>query len=103
MDYNTEKEIMSQVHHLPTHVDEPPIILIWSADEIGAFFFFFIIGFLLQQILIFAAIGYAALRYMRRFRNAKARGHAIHMMYWFGVSLADARTLPNPYQKHFLR
>ena len=94
---------MSDALKLPRSVDDPPIMLIWSADELGAFFTCFIIGFMIQQVLIMAIIGYFFVRMIRRIQNTKPNGHLIHLMYWFGVPFTETRTLPNPYERSFKR
>lgn len=94
---------MSETLKLPRSVDDPPIVLLWSFDELGAFFTCFLIGFLLQQVLVMVAIGYFIVRVMRRFQNTKPRAHLIHLMYWWGVPLTETRTLPNPYERSYKR
>jgi len=86
---------------LPRHVDEPPIMLLWTSDEIGTFFFLFIMGFMVEQIFIAIICGYFAVKTMRRFKNTRPNGYMVHMMYWVGVSISEARTLPNPYERQF--
>lgn len=86
---------------LPRHVDEPPVMLMWTADEVGCFFFIFIMGFMLEQIILSLIISYFVVKTVRRFKNIKPNGFLIHMLYWVGVTISDARTLPNPYERHF--
>lgn len=86
---------------LPRHVDEPPVMLMWTSDEIGAFFLLFITGFMLEQVIISLILGYFAVKLMRRFKNTKPNGYLIHILYWVGVSVSESRTLPNPYDRNF--
>lgn len=94
---------MSDALKMPRSVDDPPILLLWSADELGAFFACFLVGFFIQQVLVMLVIGYFLIRMMRRFQNTKPRAHMIHLMYWWGVPFAETRTLPNPYDRSFKR
>lgn len=86
---------------LPRHVDEPPIMLMWTADEVGSFFFIFIVGFMIEQIILSLVLSYFVVKTVRRFKNIKPNGFLIHMLYWAGVSISEARTLPNPYERQF--
>ena len=86
---------------LPRHVDEPPVMLMWTSDEVGVFFFLFIMGFMIEQTLIALVLGYFAVKMMRRFKNTRPNGYLIHILYWAGVSVSEARTLPNPYERNF--
>lgn len=86
---------------LPREVDDPPLMLMWSADELITFFICFFIGFLLERVLIFVVIGYFVVKVVRRYRNSRPDGYIIHLMYWIGVPLGKSRTLPNPYETEF--
>lgn len=88
---------------LPRHVDEPPIMLMWTSDEVGSFFFIFIMGFMLEQIILSLVLAYFTVKMVRRFKNIKPNGYLVHMLYWFGVTISEARTLPNPYERQYLQ
>lgn len=86
---------------LPKYVDDPPVILMWTADEVGVFFFLFILGFMLEQVFISLVLGYLVTKTVRRMRNTKPDGYMFHIGYWFGAPVKEARTIPNPFERNY--
>jgi len=94
---------MSKPLKVPKHVDEPPIILIWSADEVMIFFAFFIVGFLSGVVFPATIIGYLVTRVIRRAKNTRPKGFMLHTSYWYGFPLQETRSIPNRFDQHFTK
>jgi|AntRauTorckE5430_2_1112549.scaffolds.fasta_scaffold12288_3 conjugal transfer pilus assembly protein TraL len=94
---------MSAPLKVPKHVDEPPIILIWTADEVMTFFAFFIVGFLANVVIPGVVAGYLVTRVIRRAKNTRPRGFMLHTGYWYGFPLQETRTIPNRFDQHFTK
>ncbi len=84
---------------MPREVDEPPVLMMWSADELVVFSAFFITGFMIEQVLVLSVVGLLAVRTLRRFRNTRQRGAMVHQLYWWGLWPNRAPTVGNPFER----
>ena len=87
---------------LPTHADEPPVVLLWSATEFVPGMALFGVGFLFNHPIIGLVAGYLLIRLMRRYTYRYPDGYLIHMAYWAGFLPMKGRTMPNPFQRSYL-
>src|SRR5699024_11097638 len=67
---------------IPRRIDDPPHILLWSADEILPMMFGLVIGIIFKQALLCFLIGFAVTNLYKRFRDDHADGVLLHMLYW---------------------
>lgn len=86
---------------LPRTIDEPPQILLWSADELIPLMTCMGIGILTAHFFIMLVIGIAAWRALRRYKESRPDGYLLHMIYWSGLPIGTSRLLPNPYRRRW--
>lgn len=86
---------------LPRYVDDPPHLLLWSADEIAPLAIGLVVGVMLSQALIFTLIGLVLTKAYARYRDGKPDGYFLHVLYWIGALPTSARTIPNPFAREF--
>lgn len=82
---------------MPRGIDDPHVILMWSADEAAPIAMFFILGFIIGQVLICLVLGFVAVKYYRRFRDGKQDGFFLHAVYWYGLVPCRGYAFKNPF------
>ena len=87
---------------IPRRVDEPPHLLLWSADELAPMILGITIGVVIGKALICFLAGLLISGVYRRFRESRADGYLFHMIYWRGLSATRARTFRNPFARRYL-
>ncbi len=88
---------------IPRRIDDPPHLLLWSADEFAPMLVGLVIGVVLGKALPCFLIGLAVTNLYRRFKDNHPDGYILHMAYWWGLLPAGkARSLPNPYIRRML-
>lgn len=83
-------------------VDEPPHLLMWSADEIAPMLLGLTVGIVIGKALICFLIGLAVTKLYSRFRDNHPDGVILHLLYWSGLLTTRARCMRNPYIRRFL-
>lgn len=86
---------------LPNHVDDPQQFLMWSVDEVLPLVIAFLIGFMLEQVIIFTCIGFLITKVYRRFRDSRPDGFMLHALYWHGIGAIRGKTVRNPFEREF--
>ena len=86
---------------LPRAIDEPPTILLWSADEMAPLVLAIVLGMLIGQAFICVLIGFFISHWYRRLLRSSQEGLLVHLLYWYGLGPTKCHTLPNPYVKYF--
>lgn len=84
---------------IPRRVDDPPHILLWSADEILPMMLGLVFGIFIKQALVCFLIGFAVTNLYKRFRDDHPDGVLLHMLYWVGLTKGRARSMKNPFVK----
>jgi len=79
---------MSEENHIiPRHLDDPPMYLLWDADEAWAFLgpVFLVVAFSpsLVNFLLGGALGFFAMRTLARIKVAGGRQLIKHAFYWY--------------------
>jgi conjugal transfer pilus assembly protein TraL len=87
---------------LPTKVDEAHQFLLWSSDEMIPLLTLFIIGILLEQALLFTAIGFFLTSIYKKYKNSRPDGYLLHYLYWVGLVPSKSKTMVNPFIKRFI-
>ncbi|EPC8310143.1 type IV conjugative transfer system protein TraL, partial [Salmonella enterica subsp. enterica serovar Montevideo] len=83
-------------------VDEPPHLLLWSADELAPMLLGLTIGVIIGKALICFLGGLLVTNLYRRFRDNHPDGYLLHMIYWAGFIMTKAKSLKNPFVRRYL-
>jgi len=86
---------------LPRHVDDPPHLLLWQADELAPLLVCLVFGVLLGKALPMFLIGLATTKLYSRYRDGRADGFFYHAVYWSGILPSTSPQIPNPYAREF--
>lgn len=87
---------MEQVR-IPVRADDPPHLLLWSADEILPIVFGLGLGILVNQVLICVVVGIFITNQYKRFRDSHADGYLMHLVYAYGFGFSKSKTMINPF------
>ena len=79
---------------IPAAIDDPPLILLWPADEMMPVLIGLVFGVVSGNAFLFTAGGLLLTRVYRRFRNGHPDGYFLHLLYWYGVMPARAFSVP---------
>lgn len=93
---------MSERCEIPRYIDEPPHVLIWSAEELAPVAFGLAIGMVTGQAFVLTVLGLAIAKVYRRFSDGNSDGYLLHALYWWGFIPSKSRTIPNPYARRYL-
>jgi len=86
---------------IPRRIDEPPHLLLWSADELAPMLIGLVVGLVLGEALICTVIGLLVTNLYRKFRDSTPDGYLLHMIYWTGLLTTKARSMVNPFIRRF--
>ena len=87
---------------VPAHVDEPPYLLLWPADEFGMVGLAFVLGFAANLPLIGIALGVGIGMVYRRFRTGRPDGYLLHLAYWVGFASLNSKACSNAFARRWL-
>lgn len=68
---------------IPRHLDDPPMVFMWDADEAGTFMFLTLFGALFQQFIAGVILGVLTARALARIKQAGGRGLILRFLYWY--------------------
>lgn len=83
-------------------VDDPPHLLLWSADEIAPMLLGLVIGMIIGKAFICFLVGLAVTKIYSRFRDNHPDGFLLHLLYWAGLLTTKARSMRNPFIRRYL-
>lgn len=86
----------------PRHIDDPPNLMLWRIDDVTPFILLLVIGILINQTMLFIALGFITVKLYGSFRESRADGYALHALYWFGLMPMTHRSTPNPFIRRYL-
>lgn len=86
---------------IPQRIDDPPHILLWSADEILPMMLGLIIGIIIKQALICFLIGLGITNLYKRFRDNHPDGVLLHILYWYGLVKGRAKSMKSPFVRNY--
>ena len=87
---------------IPSRIDEPPHLLLWSLDELAPILLGLAFGILIGKALICFLAGFFVTSLYKKFRDAKPDGYLFHMIYWGGFWPSKAKSMKNPYVRRYL-
>ena len=90
-----------QATEIPTRVDDPPHILLWSSDELMPSMLGLVVGVFIGKALICCAIGFAVTALYRKFRDNNPDGYMLHVLYWSGIYPNKAKSFKNPLVRRY--
>lgn len=87
---------------LPRTVDDPPQLMLWSADELIPMLTCIGLGILIDHFFTLLVSGVVLWRVLRRYKDSRPDGYMLHAVYWTGLVLSRSRVLPNPFRRLWL-
>lgn len=93
---------MEGMSEIPRHVDDPPHVLLWSAEELAPVAMGLAIGMVIGEAFVLTLLGLVIANVYRRFNDGHTDGYLLHLIYWFGFLQTRAKTIPNPYARRYL-
>lgn len=82
----------------PQHVDDPPNILFWTADDVAPMFGALAVGMLIEQLLYCFILSLVYVKLMRKYKTNTLKGFGLHMMWYAGaVPLGNTRVFSDSY------
>ena len=91
-----------QITEIPTHVDDPQHLLLWSADEAIPIILGLVFGMVIQKALLCLLAGIAVTHQYRKFRDTHPDGYFRHLLYDWGLYFSPAKSLRNPFITHYI-
>jgi len=96
------KELRMKPVSIPRRIDEPPHLLLWTADEFAPMLLGLVIGIVIAKPLPCFLLGLLVTNLYRRFKDNHPEGYLLHLGYWAGLMPSKAKTFKNPYARRFL-
>jgi conjugal transfer pilus assembly protein TraL len=87
---------------IPSRIDDPVHVLMWSLDEMAPIFCGLILGMAIGQAMIGLGIGLVITNFYRRYRDNHPDGYLLHIAYWGGFMFTKARSMVNPFIRRYL-
>ena len=87
---------------LPRDLDQPQRLLIWTIDQFVPFAFAIVVGIATEWFFTSLAVGLIGAWVVGRFRDTRADGFLLHMLYWYGFVPTKARSAINPFVRRVL-
>lgn len=89
---------------VPRLVDQPPMVLFWSVEELMLIGFSAAIGMYIEQLVICFFMGMLFIRRYRKFNDSQLDGFYMHYCYHIGLFAQGAgRTMPPTSIREFLQ
>tara|TARA_R110001583_G_scaffold1028_1_gene8890 strand:+ start:11816 stop:12100 length:285 start_codon:yes stop_codon:yes gene_type:complete len=88
---------------IPQRIDEPPHILMWSADELAPMLLGMVVGVMIGKAFICIAVGYLITNVYKKYRDNHPDGYLLHILYWWGLmGKKNSHSFKNPYARDYL-
>lgn len=86
---------------IPRRVDEPPHLLLWSADELLPMLIGLVVGVVIGKAFVCTVIGLIVTNIYRKFRDNHPDGYLMHLLYWVGLPITTSKLFKNPFIRRF--
>ena len=93
---------MAKYIKFSNRVNDPPFLLMWSADELAPTLLGLVLGIMIEKAAICCALGYGCTTIYRKFRDSKPDGYFLHLLYRYGFNMNSAKTMINPFTKRLI-
>lgn len=87
---------------IPRRIDEPPHLMLWSADELAPMLLGLVVGVVVGKALLCVLAGMLVTNLYRRFKDSNPDGYLLHMLYWTGAAFSKGRSMVNPFIRTFV-
>jgi len=87
---------------IPTEIDTPHQVLLWTSDEFVPFMLFLFVGNFFGHVIIGIIVGALAGHLYKRYKSTRPDGYLLHWFYWHGIGAAKGKTYVNPFKREFL-
>lgn len=87
---------------IPQRIDDPPHLLLWSADELAPMLIGLTVGIVIGKAFICFLGGLLITNLYRRYRDSRPDGYMLHIIYWIGLLPTKGKSMINPYNRRFL-
>lgn len=88
-------------HEIPQTLDAPPLLMVFNAHQLIAFFGFTILGVIINHPFLLAPIGLIFGSLFTRYADTKPNGFLRHYFYFYGVPTLTGRSFPNGLDREF--
>lgn len=86
---------------LPRTIDDPPVFLVWRADDLMVPAVMLIVGLFVDRMILFFVIGVALSFVYRKFREGRPEQFVLHSLYWSGLWPNRGHSFVNPFKREF--
>ncbi|WP_295385040.1 type IV conjugative transfer system protein TraL [uncultured Thiodictyon sp.] len=96
---------MADPTEIPKYIDDPPLILLWRVDDLVPIVLCLVIGIFTGSpgtMFKLIVLGVLLVRLYSKYRERRPDGHALHVLYWYGLLPLRGRTTPNPFCRRWL-
>lgn len=67
------------------YIDDQPSLFFWDLDEVVIFSSFFVIGLLIDRLLLLLILSLVVRHFLVKLKNSKSTGYLFHLLYWWGI------------------
>lgn len=82
------------------YIDDQPSIFFWDMDEILVFSCFFVLGLVIDKLLLFTMLGVGVRYLLVKLKKEHSEGYLYHILYWWGV--INFKKCPPGYVRKFI-
>ncbi len=94
---------MSDLYHIPQHLDEPFKLILWTVDEFLLLVMPFVIGMVfLNSPLLGLCLGSGLLWGLKRIKGEQGHYFLYNLLYWYLPTLFRFKATPPSYQRELL-
>jgi len=86
---------------IPRRIDEPPHLLLWSADELLPILVALVFGVVIGKAFLFCFIGFLIKGQYQKYRDNHPDGFMLHILYGKGFLPFKSNTFVNVFIKRF--
>ena len=90
-------------YYIPKAIDEPFRVYLLTVDELLLLIMpIFILGFILQQMVLGFCLGICSLVLIKKFKGEQGHFYLVHLGYWFLPPVIRLKVTPPSYIREYL-